>query len=827
MTDAIAVDFNEEDRKAKERERHEQRAEMLWAKIRGPRRVAAAKPQQDARAVLLGSNHASGVILGGIGTGVMISGGGSSDLDVRSGAVMIMSGGVSMESESEARRAWRQLIAADDKLAQAFRSIGASVAAGDEAALREALASLRGDKAKLALALGADLPLAGIGQRELLAAAAEKGAEGCVAALLEFGVKDHPGDDGLWAVHRAALSGSAACCALLAARGNGALAKAPPEWGSCSALALAASRGRLDCVEALAPRSDLRQQTGSALGDLTALLCACVNGQIECALALLRAGADVAATGKYGAYEGMGALALWVRQGGSAEGIKALTEAGADPRAPSANGGDALWHAARSGNAAAVGALLPLCDPKKTNLVGVAPLHAAAIAGSLACVERLLPVSDAKAKGVDGFDALGWAAGLGHAECVQALLPWSDPRQTTADAFFGFTALMLAAIHGHARCVQILEPKSDPEQRARDKAEGQSALSLAAEHGRAECVRLLLGHCDPNAADKNGDTALHWAFAEKASLEEDGGKSECAKLLVEAGVDVAKKGGAGKSPLRMALAAGMLDAAEAIAARLGGPLDAAEAFFGCAEASRDDKPAALSWVRGQALAKGAAPAGEETPLMMAARMGWSEGARAMLPWIDASARDAQGLGALDLAVAHQKEACVDVLMAVCDPLAKGGEARPIEQAIVDGRLPWALKMATHAAKSEGARDRQEDWAQTLERALEGAASEPRASEHFDALGQALARHVEAAALPAERFEAMLAVAAKASLWGTLDALVASAPAGRAGAALVVALRGMLPAATARLEGEMMDAAAESVEAKKEEKNAPKRAARRM
>lgn len=170
------------------------------------------------------------------------------------------------------------------------------------------------------------------------------------------------------------------------------------KYGShMTALMLAAQRGHAECVRLLIPSSDCSLSNGHG----TALMFAAEGGSLACVEALLPVsdarwrtpyGADAAMLAAKGGHEpclrallphssladqdgsalrdGHGHSALhYAAQSGSANCVRALLDAGADPSALDRHGQTPLFEAALGGHAEAAEALLshPLCDPYRLN----------------------------------------------------------------------------------------------------------------------------------------------------------------------------------------------------------------------------------------------------------------------------------------------------------------------------------------------------------------------------------------------------------------------------------------------------------------------------
>ncbi len=158
----------------------------------------------------------------------------------------------------------------------------------------------------------------------------------------------------------------------------------------------------------------------------------------------------------------------------------------------------------------------------------------------------------------DGWTPLTWAAWNGHDECVRLLLaaPGIDVNKATND---GYTPLFLAAWKGHVECVRLLLVAPGIDVNKADKY-GWTPLYQAALYGHVECVRLLLAapDIDVNKADNDGRTPLYWA----AFLY---GHVECVRLLLAApGIDVNKADKNGCTPLKAAESSGKSECARLI-----------------------------------------------------------------------------------------------------------------------------------------------------------------------------------------------------------------------------------------------------------------------
>ena len=139
----------------------------------------------------------------------------------------------------------------------------------------------------------------------------------------------------------------------------------------------------------------------------------------------------------------------------------------------------------------------------------------------------------------DGATALAWAVHLGERRMAEALLD-SGARANTADEY-GETPVTLAAANGDAALVERLIAAGGNARAARWN--GETAVMIAAAAGSLETVRQLVRHgADVNAAEpRGGQTALMWAAAE--------GHSDVVAGLVEMGANVDAASRTGFTPL--------------------------------------------------------------------------------------------------------------------------------------------------------------------------------------------------------------------------------------------------------------------------------------
>ena len=139
----------------------------------------------------------------------------------------------------------------------------------------------------------------------------------------------------------------------------------------------------------------------------------------------------------------------------------------------------------------------------------------------------------------DGATALAWAAYLDDAATAESLLT-AGAKANTSDEY-GETPLTLACANGNALLVgKLLQAGADAKV---SRWNGETALMIAASAGSADAVKQLIAHgADVNAAEsRKGQTALMWAAAE--------GHSDVTQVLIEHGAGVNTASKAGFTPL--------------------------------------------------------------------------------------------------------------------------------------------------------------------------------------------------------------------------------------------------------------------------------------
>jgi ankyrin repeat protein len=210
------------------------------------------------------------------------------------------------------------------------------------------------------------------------------------------------------------------------------------------------------------------------------------------------------------AAQGDGATALhWAAHWDDVEMVELLIRAGSDVNAANDYGVTALALACENQNSQLVEKLLEArANPNAAQTTGVTPLMECTRTGTLAGVKSLLArgasVQATHAK--TGQTALMWAAAGKRPELVKLLIEQGANARVRSKG--GFTALMFAARSGDQESTRLLlnagasVDEATPEQ--------GSALVVASASGHETLAVFLLDKgANPNAADKNGITALH------------------------------------------------------------------------------------------------------------------------------------------------------------------------------------------------------------------------------------------------------------------------------------------------------------------------------
>ena len=208
-----------------------------------------------------------------------------------------------------------------------------------------------------------------------------------------------------------------------------------------------------------------------------------------------------------------GATALaWAAHGNDLETAELLIRTGADVNRANDYGVTPLSLACTNGSAAMVERLLAaMANPNVALLTGETVLMTCARAGNVDAVQALLTHgADVNAKETRGGQtALMWAVAEKHTQVVRALVERGADVQARSQG--GFTPLLLAARHGDLDSARML---LDAGANVNDATpEDGNALVVASGSGHeALAIFLLEKGADPNAVDRNGTTALHYAL---------------------------------------------------------------------------------------------------------------------------------------------------------------------------------------------------------------------------------------------------------------------------------------------------------------------------
>jgi uncharacterized protein len=213
--------------------------------------------------------------------------------------------------------------------------------------------------------------------------------------------------------------------------------------------------------------------------------------------------------------------------------LRTLVKQRANIDAQQADGTTALQWAAHWNDLESVQLLLSAgANPKVSNRYGVSPLSEAAAAGNAAMIEALLKagVNPNTPITPDGETVLMTASRSGDVRAVKALLE-HGANVNAAETYRGQTALMWAAAEHHAAVVKLLLD-AGADWKIRDSARETAIPKLSAASSVTPMAR-------------GGLTALHFAARE--------GDIECARVMLDAGVDVNQVDADGTSVLVISL----------------------------------------------------------------------------------------------------------------------------------------------------------------------------------------------------------------------------------------------------------------------------------
>uniref|UniRef100_A0A3Q2P2S6 Ankyrin repeat domain 52 n=1 Tax=Fundulus heteroclitus TaxID=8078 RepID=A0A3Q2P2S6_FUNHE len=435
--------------------------------------------------------------------------------------------------------------------------------------------------------------------------AARYGQELLTSTLLTNGAaRGRQGIHGMLPLHFAALFGFPDCCRKLLSNGqfynviqDGQVPtlefdiNSPDDYGR-TCLHAAASGGNVECLNLLINNGaelDIKDDLGRS-----PLHYAAANGNSQCTISLVRAGAEVNEADLTGCSPLHYAAASHTFSGKSKQKyllklkevffflfyfrcLDFLLDNGANPTLKNSMGYSAVHYAAAYGNKQHLELLLEIsfnCLEEVESNIPVSPLHLAAYYGHCEALYLLCEtLVSLDVRDIDGQTALHLAAKRGFSKCVEVLLE-HQASYTLKDYKQKRTALHAAAAEGQVDCLLLLVNR---EQSAAvidcQDAQGQTALILAALGRHTDCVHILLEkNANPDAADKQGFTALHRAV----SCEES------ALALLEHGASALCRDSQGKTPLHLAASCGHTKLLHMLlkAAKKADPLDSMLDFRG-------------------------------------------------------------------------------------------------------------------------------------------------------------------------------------------------------------------------------------------------------
>uniref|UniRef100_A0A668AB57 Ankyrin repeat domain 52 n=1 Tax=Myripristis murdjan TaxID=586833 RepID=A0A668AB57_9TELE len=278
---------------------------------------------------------------------------------------------------------------------------------------------------------------------------------------------------------------------------------------------------------------------------------AAANGNSQCTIALVRAGAEVNELDLTGCSPLHYAAASHTFRGC----LEYLLDNGSNPTLKNGKGYSAVHYAAAYGNKQHLELVssfydFPGIDCANSVNVPVSPLHLAAYNGHCEAL-RLLSETlvSLDVRDIEGRTALHLAAQRGFTQCVEVLLK-HQASCTLKDYKHKWTPLHTAAAEGQMDCLLILvnrKEMADIIDSTDDQ--GQTALMLAALGSHTDCVHILLEKgAQADAADRKGRTALH-----RAAMV---GSEDCICALLEHGASALCRDSQGRTPMHLAASCG-------------------------------------------------------------------------------------------------------------------------------------------------------------------------------------------------------------------------------------------------------------------------------
>lgn len=238
---------------------------------------------------------------------------------------------------------------------------------------------------------------------------------------------------------------------------------------------------------------------------------------------------------------------------------------------------------------------------------GETPLTLACATGNGAIIEKLINAgADANAARWNGETALMIAARSGSVDGVKLLLA-HGAKVDAVESHKGQNALMWAAAAGHPDVVDLLI-KTGADAKAASKG-GFTPLVFAAQKGDAKSVASLLAA----GADPNSTLPNHMSVLQVAAL---GGKNKAAEALLDKGANVDVADSSGLTPLHVSAQTGNLALVKDLLAKHANP------NLQTAKISGGGRSGGQGGFR--------RPAGEQTPLLLAARANHEDAMRALV-----------------------------------------------------------------------------------------------------------------------------------------------------------------------------------------------------
>jgi ankyrin len=243
---------------------------------------------------------------------------------------------------------------------------------------------------------------------------------------------------------------------------------------------------------------------------------------------------------------------------GDRSAVIAFLEAGVDVDGARVDGTTALHWAVRAAELETAELLLAAgADPLADDRYGITPLYLAAVNGDVPMLARLLEAgADANAIAPTGETTLMTATRTGVAVSIELLLE-RGAAIDARDAEFEQTALMLAVREGHSDAVALLIDRgADVDAHTRIGPTPEFTPPCKGTGCGSEGVGINRGGLPGRgrrAEIRGGMTPLLYAARD--------GRTDAARLLIEAGADIEQREANGISPLLMAVLNNQLDVA--------------------------------------------------------------------------------------------------------------------------------------------------------------------------------------------------------------------------------------------------------------------------